>query len=289
MKLSKKKTYRRIFAILLLFALAAARYSLVSGALRHEGSEGSVVFSFLDVGQGDAILISSPAGDILVDTGPDNAEEALLHTLQARGVTDLRMLFLSHGDSDHAGNADTVLRSFPVRTLYLPQSGSVSGAVRAAERAADDEGTRVSRLSAGDGLYSGELCITVLSPFSPPEGEENTDSLVLRVTYGETAVLLTGDADIAAEERILAACAPDGLRCNLLKLGHHGSRTSTSPAFLAAVRPEYAVISCGKANAFGHPHSETLLRLQEEGICVLRTDECGEIRFVSDGKSICRE
>ena len=281
---NKKKKVSSVFLAVLLL-LAALRYAWVAGCFQRADGGGTVLFSFLDVGQGDAILIRSPAGAILIDTGPDNAGQDLSDNLSAKGVEDLCMLFLTHGDSDHAGNADRVLQTCNVAALLLPDSHTVSGSVRAAERAASDRGTAVSRLCAGDVLYSGNLVIAVLSPFSPPEGEENTDSLVLRVTYGATSVLLTGDADIAAEERILRYTAPEELRCDILKLGHHGSRTSTSEAFLTAAAPQYAVISCGKANSFGHPHSETLLRLQNAGIPVLRTDEIGEITFRSDGKT----
>ncbi len=237
---------------------------------------------FLDVGQGDAILIQTPDGrQVLVDGGP--SPSALFDQLgEVLPFWDrsLDIVVLTHPDADHVSGLIPLLDRYKVATVV--------DSLAADDKAADMWRTtitaaHVSHQAAQRGmrLITGSAVFTVLNPPGPDTLLFGNDhSIVLRLDYGQASLLLTGDAEQAAEDGMLASDLP--LAAGVLKVGHHGSAASTSPAFLAAVQPRLAVISVGAENRFGHPAPELLQRLH--GIEVLRTDERGRIELVSDGK-----
>lgn len=237
---------------------------------------------FLDVGQGDAILIQTPDGrHILVDGGP--SPSALLDQLGEvlpYWARSLDLVVLTHPDADHISGLIPLFDRYRVVTVVDTvgqgdKGGEAWRAAASAGRAARQTAVRGMRFAAGAAL------LTLLSPpdtnLSIDDG--NNGSVVLRLDYGLSSVLLAGDAEEDAEQGMLEAGLP--LRAGVLKVGHHGSNASTSAQFLAAVQPRLAVISVGAENRFGHPSPELLGRL--EGIEVLRTDERGRIELVSDG------
>lgn len=237
---------------------------------------------FLDVGQGDAILIQAPDGrQMLVDGGP--SPSALLDQLgEVLPFWDrsLDVVVLTHPDADHVSGLIPLFDRYKV--------AAVVDAVAPDEKAGESwlaavSAARVSHQAAMRGmrLAAGAVVLTVLSPVdgSAVIDDGNNGSVVLRLDYGENSVLLTGDAEGDAERAMLSSGFP--LRADVLKVGHHGSNASTSPQFLAAVQPLLAVISVGKDNHFGHPAPGLLQRL--EGVETLRTDEHGRIELVSDG------
>ena len=241
-------------------------------------------FRFIDVGQGDATLILFKEGaSVLVDGGPafgnfDAGELAVLPELRRLGIRKLDAVIATHGDMDHVGGLFVLLRRFPVAAYY--DNGGEEKMLPALRTAAAEQGTRVARLAAGNSLVFGEGAIEVLSPTpaffaSVPESKNNDRSLVLMVSAEGKRLLLPGDAEKSVEAELLARGAP--VRADLLHVAHHGSRSSTTPEFTAAVGPKLAVISAGVMNHYHFPARATLKTLAETNAAVLRTDLVGEI------------
>ncbi len=267
--------------LLVLVLLAAIAWFALRGL-----PDGRLHVWFLDVGQGDAILIQAPDGrQILVDGGPSPA--ALLDELgEVLPFWDrsLDLVVLSHGDADHVSGLIPLVERYRVTAAVDgTPSGDEGGAAWLA--AVQDAGIPRMTATRGTRLAAGAMVLTVLNPGAQAPGsaaDGNDASLVLRVDYGETSLLLTGDAEGEAEQAIMDAGLP--LTADVLKVGHHGSGRSTSAAFLAEVAPQVAVISVGAENRFGHPSAEVLARLA--GVQVLRTDERGRVEVISDGKKL---
>jgi len=236
--------------------------------------------TFLDVGQADAIVIETPRGGVwMVDTGtPAAARAVVVNWLRARGVNRLSGVVLTHGDADHAGGAAWLLQRFPTGRLIVPCGIGDAGveAVRTARR----RGVPVIEVFTGDRMtWDRDAIVEVLHAASRErraETSDNADSLVLRLRMAESTVLLTGDAGSETEAAVLASARD--LRSDLLKVAHHGSRTSTSAGWLASVRPSVAVVSVGRHNRFGHPHPSTLQRLEWSHTRIYRTDLDGHVR-----------
>ncbi len=250
----------------------------------------------IDVGQGDSLLLITPDGKtLLVDGGGfaggphqatpdfDIGEEVVSPALWARGIRHLDAVALSHAHSDHMGGLPAVLRNFHPAELWVGNNPRVAS-YDALLNEASNLHTTLRSLRAQDALSFGKVAINVLAPFNdyvPGAEPTNNDSLVLHVAYGATSVLLEGDAEAPIERAMLAE---PGLQSTLLKVGHHGSITSTGPEFLARVSPRCAVISCGLRNRFGHPRPEVLEELQAAGVRTWVTDIDGTTCFRLDGQ-----
>lgn len=242
---------------------------------------------FIDVRQGDACLFRSPSGkDYLYDIG--NHGEMLASFLQEAGVDSLEAVLISHPDLDHFG-AFTTLKAFPVKRWYLPETNSPDPAWAGLIQALDASRAELDTLFAGDTLqWADGIAVDVLWPPQGFSGSDNDLSLVLRVGYAGQKILLTGDVEAEAEAALLRAGR--NLSCGILKVAHHGSRSSSALPFLAAADPRWAVLSCD-SSVYGHPHPETLAGLRqfiptEERI--LRTDVEGTVGFEIDGNGIRR-
>lgn len=237
---------------------------------------------FLDVGQGDAILLRAPDGrQVLVDGGPSPA--ALLDELGALmpfGDRSLDLVVLTHPDADHMTGLLTLPERYRVAALLIPD-GAAAYPASWADALADDRG-ELTVAQRGMQIKLDTLQITVLHAPDSTAADDNNASLVLRLDYGTTSLLLTGDAEQMTEQALLDAGAP--LRADVLKVAHHGSASSTTAAFLAAVQPRLAVIQVGADNRFGHPHPDVLARLA--AVEVLRTDLNGRIEVISDGERL---
>ena len=245
----------------------------------------------IDVEQGDSILLISPEGKtMLIDAGPADAFGRIRKTLSENGIAALDVAVATHPHEDHIGAMDDVLNAYPVGTFYtIAQAQSVD---RYADvlKALDRNGCTVCCAEAGMTIPWAESCtVTVLNPI-PAYADEPTEmndlSIVLHVQYGDTAVLLTGDAEMTAENRMLDTFPRSMLKADLLKLGHHGSSNAIDYWFFLGVDPDYAVASCGKDNEYGHPHLETLSLLYDTRTAFYRTDLDGSITFRLDGTRV---
>lgn len=247
---------------------------------------------YIDVGQGDAILIQAPTGEnMLIDAGPGSSEEDLVKYLKDFRVESLDYFVLTHPDEDHIGGADRVFESCTVSTVIMPECERDTKAYRNLIDAIEaEEDCEELAPQAGDVYTFCEgAAITVLSPLAEKYDDVNDYSVVLRMDYYESSFLFTGDAGTEVEEQMLGYWEEEKLDCDVLKVGHHGSYTSSSQAFLEAVTPQYAVISCGKSNKYGHPHAEITSRLENEGTEIYRTDRLGSIVLTSDGDTVTVE
>jgi competence protein ComEC len=281
-------------------ALALAAVSAVAPR-KIEHPRNAQLVEAIDVGQGDSLLVITADGKtLLVDGGGfgggprqaaqefDIGEEVVSPALWSRGIRHLDAVALSHAHSDHMGGLPAVLRNFHPDELWVGDNPPVEAYKALLDEAAGLH-VRVRTLEAGDGFSFGSSRVEVLAPFADykPGGEpNNNDSLVLHVGYGATSVLLEGDAEAPVEEAMLGE---GGLESTLLKVGHHGSLTSTRPAFLARVSPQWAVISCGLRNHYGHPRQEILEELQGAKVRTLRTDTGGAECFLLDGKTAAQD
>jgi competence protein ComEC len=248
--------------------------------------DGRLRITFLDVGQGDAIFVELPEGGcMLVDGGPggsrrfDVGERVLSPFLWNRPVARLDVVALSHADSDHSGGLGAVLRHFAVGEFWENGRGEPAG--EETRLALRQSGAPRRVLRAGERYWLGGALLSVLNPDEPMMPSPNDDSLVLRLDWRGVSVLLTGDLGGPGEARVLAHRTP--VHALVLKVGHHGSRFSSSPSFLDAVRPAFGVVSVGARNPFRHPAPEVLGRLEAAGARIYRTDRDGAIVIESDG------
>jgi competence protein ComEC len=278
---------------------AGALIALELGAVRAGAPTGVLRVSVLDVGQGDSILVDLPDGSaMLVDGGGfvgspvDPGKRVILPLLRSRRRTRVDVAVLSHPHPDHFTGLASALPEIEVGELWDSGQGEDQGAgstyatMLAGLRARGVPIKRPATLCGAPHRFGGAT-VEVLAPcpgYLPDEGA-NDNSLVLKITYGQRSVLLVGDAEHDEEQGLLRR-GEGVLRADFLKVGHHGSKTSTSAEFLAAVRPETAAISSGVRNRFGHPYPTTLATLKAAGVEVLRTDRGGEIVWETDGVGV---
>ena len=254
-----------------------------------QSSSGTLNVHFIDVGQGDSILIQDGTHFMLVDAGENDQGDTVVNYLKEQGVTSLDYVIGTHPHSDHIGGLDKVIEAFDIGEIYLPKvADSQVPTTRTYEdvlAAVDQKGLRVNRGAAGTVLFQrDELSARLLAPNSDAYDELNSYSIVVLLTYGERKFLFMGDAESDSEQEILERFG--NVTADVLKCGHHGSSTSTSQAFLDRVSPEYAVISCGRDNSYGHPHQETLERLDRKNVTVYRTDQQHTVIASCDGEKL---
>ncbi|MFQ5830092.1 MAG: DNA internalization-related competence protein ComEC/Rec2 [Candidatus Methylomirabilia bacterium] len=260
-------------------------------------NEGRLRVTFLDVGQGDAVFVELPGGErLLIDGGPggsrrlDVGELVIAPFLWNRAVRHLDVVAVTHSDPDHAGGLPAVLRRFTVGESW--DNGYWDRRTFGLRELVENSGVRRRSLHRGERIWLGPVMITVLNPparylqgsLRHPTSDDNNNSLVLRLDWGEASFLFAGDLEREGERALLDAHQP--LRHLVLKVAHHGSRFSTTRAFLAAARPTFGVITVGARNPFGHPTRETLERLTASGVRVYRTDRDGAIIFDTDGHEL---
>ncbi|MFO0748307.1 MAG: helix-hairpin-helix domain-containing protein [Myxococcota bacterium] len=241
----------------------------------------------IDVGQGDGILILSPNGkSILIDAGDRGKDAAVLAQLAADKVESLDLVIMSHPHADHIGGMQKVLERVPAKIFLDPGFDYSSGIYTDLLAHLEQAKTQVIIARAGRKIdIGGDAYLLVLAPKEPLLGgtrsDANANSIVVKLVYGQTSMLFTGDSEAPTESRLLDD--PAELHADILKVAHHGSEYSTTESFLAAVHPSIAVISCGVDNKFHHPGPTTLARIEAAGIQVIRTDLNGTITLVTDG------
>ena len=277
----KKKLLALFFALSLLLCGCAE----VLPAETTVSGKGLTV-QFLDVGQADCALLECGGEYLLIDGGNRDDSQLVVSFLEQQGVQELSAVVCTHAHEDHVGGLPAVLAVYPTKAVYAPTKTYSSNIFDKFVYYTDQQGLEITIPAPGDQFSLGQATVTVLGPVKS-YAEANNTSIVLRVDYGETVFLFTGDMETDAENDMLDYWEGRlDWQADVLKVGHHGSNTSTGYRFLNAVNPEYGVISVGKGNDYGHPHKEPLSRLRQAGVTILRTDELGAIQAVSDGKEV---
>lgn len=247
--------------------------------------ENKLKIHYIDVGQGDSILIQNESVAIVIDGGTDLSKGKLIKYIQAQGVETLNYVIATHPHEDHIGGLDDVINSVKqVEHIWMPKVAASTKAFENMANAIKDKGLKAEQPIVGQVLQLEDVTITALAPVKGDYEETNDYSIVIKLDYKNNSFLFTGDAEKLAEKDILSTGID--LHSDVLKVGHHGSSSSTSNEFLDKVEPKYAVISVGEGNSYQHPHTETLEAFNNNGIIVYRTDRNGTIVATSDGQTI---
>ena len=247
--------------------------------------DGMLTVWFIDVGQGDSILIRTPEDKfVLIDAGPPSCKDNLMAFLDDKGVETFELVVLTHPHSDHIGCAQEVLEKYGTKTLMMSYGVNTSDLYLDLLDAVDDMNINVVPPKVGDEYTIGSALLSVLGPYGTEYDDLNEYSIVIKLTYGERKFQFTGDMETLNERELLDMGAD--VDCDVLKVAHHGSSTSSMLGFLKAVSPQYAVIMCKKGNSYNHPHAETLESLSAVSATVYRTDLSGTVTAVTDGASL---
>ncbi len=286
---------RKFLSLLLLFAVLLPLTGC--GALFPATTDGgadlvvpadgkTLTVSFLDVGQGDSIFIELPEGKtMLIDASESDQADGIIDYIKDRGHDTLDYVVATHPHADHIGGMAEVLEAFDVGEIWMPDADADTKTYERLLNTVADKEIPLHVAEAGKTILNSEsLNISVLAPCKDEYDDLNDYSAVLSLTYGKTRFIFTGDAETLSEGEILDSGA--SLSADVLKLGHHGSSTSSSEDFVKAVDPKWGVISCGEGNSYGHPHAEILTRFEKLGIELLRTDLLGTIVMTSDGNTV---
>jgi competence protein ComEC len=250
-------------------------------------SEDMLLVHYIDVGQGDAILIQVNNKNLLIDAGPSAASEKLLKYLKKSGVRRIDYLLATHPHEDHIGGIPAVLRKYKTKHFYAPKVTSSTKAFENMVSSLRSKNLKINIAKSGVELNMGKnITCEIISPIKSNYEELNHYSAVLLLSYGSKKFLFMGDAE--KQNEIELARSNYDLQADVLKIGHHGSSSSTTIEFLELISPVYCIISCGRRNDYGHPHKEVLSTLQNQNITVYRTDYDKDIVLICDGSKIIR-
>ena len=289
-KLKKLKKYPRwvtIVLIIIFISYAAFSYFKENPLVPSlKPSDDEIIVHSIDVGQGDCTIITSKAGNIIIDAGTGEAESHIRSYIKSLGIEKFEYAIFTHPHEDHIGGADMIMKEFAVNNVILP--GVTHTSVTFSKMLDAIEASDAEIIEAVPGsIYSvGDIRMLILAPNSKKYDELNDYSVVVKLEYFENSFMFTGDAEKLSENEIIKKYSISLLDCDVLKVGHHGSTTSNSEQFINAVSPDIAIISCGKDNEYGHPHREIKKLLNDMGIKILRTDELGDISFRCNGNTI---
>lgn len=275
-----------IMSFLLLAGCGTTEKAMTPSAAPNQTAKGSLLqVHFLNVGQADSILVIAPNGQtILVDGGNADDGPEVVSYLKSQGVKELSAVVATHPHADHIGGLDTIIHSLPPKQVYMANGTSNTKTFEAFITAVNASGAKKIRAKAGVKLDVPGITGIFLAPNSDQYEDLNNFSTVLKITFGKVSFLLTGDAEDVSEAEMLKS--GQGLQATVLKVGHHGSTSSTTSALLKAVSPKYAVISVGVNNDYGHPAQVTLNKLTNAGVQVYRTDQDGTIVATSNGDTV---
>ncbi|MBQ3264467.1 MAG: MBL fold metallo-hydrolase [Ruminococcus sp.] len=274
---------KRIFCALLALVTAIFASSCSQASTPVAADEGSakLLVHFLDVGQGDSILLESDDEFVLIDGGERDCGDQVLRYIEDRGADELKYMIATHPHADHIGGLRPVVNGIEVENFITKSADCDTYSWTKLLRAVENNHVNTIEAQADDTYSFGSAELTVLAPLSVYPEDYNNASIVVMVTCGSIRFLLTGDAGRESEYEMLDR--GEELSADVLKCGHHGSSDSTSDRFLKAVNPSFAVVSCGADNDYGHPHRETVQKLKTLGCPLLRTDETGTITAYTDG------
>lgn len=283
-----KKNNLKKYVILILL-LSSFFYTFFSYIQKNffQVSNHNLRFHFIDVGQGDSSLIITPKGKtILIDAGDEAHAKKVVSYIREQGIEKLDLVIATHPDADHIGGMDKVIKNFDIDVFAMPDVSAKTNQYKQIQRELKAKKMRATRLYQGDEVQiDDDIDFEILSPVKGKKYDDTNEySIVAKIVYKDTSFILMGDATMENEVDIINN-VPD-IDIDVLKLGHHGSSTSSSDYFITKTSPKIAIISCGKNNKYGHPHQEVMRVLKKHGVTPYRTDEMGDIVITSDGKEI---
>lgn len=291
----KKYRNNRIFILvaILLLILSIAGCSEDMGmesaniGKQNSQKEESLEVHFIDVGQGDSVFIRQGDSSMIIDAGENSYGEVVVNYLKKQGVSRLDYVIGTHPHSDHIGGLDDVIESFEIGKVIMPKVTHTTKTFEDVILAIKEKGLKITTPVVGDKYSLGNAEYTILGPSSESYNNFNDYSVILKLDYGKTSFMFTGDAEKKAEGEVIDL--NEDINSDVLKVGHHGSTTSTIDEFLKQVNPSYAVIQVGEGNSYNLPDKEILDKLENEDIEIYRNDIHGAIKFVSDGKKLSIE
>jgi len=248
---------------------------------------GNFAVHFIDVGQGDSILIQSSENYfMLIDTGEGSQHGKLTAYLKRFGVTEFKYVVFTHPHADHIGSADKIVNDYKIETLIMPEIYHTSQTFRRLLEAMENKNMEITPPTPGKTFKLGSAEFTVLAPISEEYGNLNNYSVVIRMTYGNTSFLFTGDMEKESENEMIEYYKNQNIAVDVLDVSHHGSSSSSQQKFLDILQPSIAVIHVGEGNSYNHPNLQVISRLESIGAKILRTDLNGDIIIISDGQNL---
>lgn len=280
-----KSNIFKIIAVTLIALLVLYNYIDINpSAENNEYVSENTRIHFIDVGQGDCTLVESNGEYMLIDAGETGNEEKISNYLENMNITSLRYVIATHPHSDHIGSLAYIISNFDVDDIIMPKVSASTPTYKNFAKAVQQKNIKAIEPVVGDNYSFGDCSFTIIAPYTYDKKNMNNNSVCIKLVHGNDKVILTGDSEKAVEKKILKGNID--IDCDLYKAAHHGSSTSNSYNFVKAMSPQYAVISCGKNNDYGHPHIETVETFDKLGVTVYRTDESGDLVFESTGNGI---
>lgn len=291
-ELEKQHKKGKIPKIIIWIAAIALILFVVNAFLRNYQANGAVSGSlsvhFIDVGQGDSVLISYEGGNMLIDCGESEKTDSVVHYLRNQGISRLDYVIATHPHSDHMGGMYKIINEFRIGEVIIPHLDDDDiPTTRFFEKfldACEDKECGLTEAEIGRKIQLGEASLELIAPVSEEYENLNNYSVGTVISHGRNSFILTGDAETLAEAEMLESGRMN--RTTVYKAGHHGSSTSSSKKFIDAIAPDYAVISCGEGNSYGHPSEAVIKRISGYTDKIYRTDLCGSVVFVSDGSEL---
>ena len=289
--MSKKKNKKKVslFSLLIIICLMLTGYvqsnlTSTKGTPPPLSDSSNMQVHYIDVGQADSILINSNGHFMLIDAGNNDDDKLVVSYLQSQGVKKLDYIIATHPHEDHIGGMDTVVDTFDIDNVIMPNIETTTTTYESFIDSLINKNVTAIEPKPGNTYELGESIFTIIAPNNDYKKDLNNWSVGIKLEHGENSFIFTGDAEKASETDILNNNID--ISADVLKLGHHGSSTSNTDEFLKAIKAKYAVICVGENNKYGHPHKETIEKLNKLNIEVYRTDKNGTVVATSDGKNI---
>ena len=287
--LNKKYLFMFLLIILISSLTISCNFPTNDSNKNNQIESNKMIVHYIDVGQGDSILIQVNNKNLLIDAGPKSDKKKLLNYLSNLNLDKLDYVIATHPHEDHIGNMADVIDDYNVLAFYAPKVQSTTKTFEQMVESLKSKNLKINVIKKGtDSINLGENTkVTIFSPTKDYYEDLNNYSPVIKIEYGKTSFLFTGDAQKEVEKEILAN--NEDISADILKVGHHGSSTSTTKDFLNKVNPSIGVISLGKDNTYNHPNDGTVKRLKENKVTIYRTDKNGTVILSSDGSTIIKK